>query len=122
MAPPLLALALQTPLEGNSRGSGPHLVAIRDDVTLMGRPNRVDALYRAFETRTNPLGLCTRPSKCAVYSPTAALVQKLSLPHEAKGFVVAGSPIGSPSFVQTFGRETVTAVMRKESRSSWSSP
>jgi hypothetical protein len=73
----------------------------------------VESLYRAFETRTNPLDLCARPSKCAVYSPTAALVQKLSLPHEAKGIVVAGSPIGSPSFVQTFGRETVTAVMRK---------
>jgi hypothetical protein len=77
----------------------------------------VEALYWALETRTNPLGFHIRPSKCAVYSPTAtdaaALAQKPSLLHKAKGIAVAGSPIGSPSFVQTFGSKTAEAVICK---------
>jgi hypothetical protein len=73
MPPPLLfALTLQTPLEeATAAVLDAHLVAIHDDVTLVGRPSRVEALYRALETRTNLPGLSVRPSKCAVYSPSA---------------------------------------------------
>jgi hypothetical protein len=96
MGPLLFALALQIPLEeATDAVPDAHLVAIQDDVSLLGRPNRVEALYRALETRTNLLGLRVCPSKRAIYSPTAtdaaALAQKLSLPHETEGIVVAGS-------------------------------
>jgi hypothetical protein len=102
MGPLLFALPLLTPLEeAIAAVLDAHLVAVHDDVTLVGRPNRVQARYRVLETCTNPLGLHLWPSKCAVYSPTAtdaaALAQKLRLPHETEGIVVAGSPIGSPS-------------------------
>jgi hypothetical protein len=72
MDPLLFALALQTPLEeATAAVPDTHLVAIHDDVTLVGRPNRVEALYRALETSTNLLGLRVCPSKRAIYSPTA---------------------------------------------------
>jgi hypothetical protein len=105
----------KTPLEeATAAVPHAHLVPIHDDVTLVCRPNRVEALYRALETRTNPLRFRVRPSKCVVYSPTAtdaaALAQKPSLLHEAKGIVVAGSLIGFPSFMQIFGSKTAIAV------------
>jgi hypothetical protein len=101
MGPLHFALALQTPLkEATAAVPDAHLVAVHDDITLVGRPNRVEALYRALETRTNPLDLRVWPSKCAVYSPTRTMglhLRKSKSPHEANGIVVAGSPINSLS-------------------------
>jgi hypothetical protein len=118
MGPWLFDPALQTPLEeATAAVLDAHLVAVRDEVTLVGMLNRVEALYRALETHTHLLSLRVLPSKYAVYHPTAtnaaALAQKPSLPHEAEGIVVAGSPIGSPSFVQTFSSKTARLVIRK---------
>jgi hypothetical protein len=69
------------------------------------------ATYRAAAAQTDG----SAAARC--YSPTAtdaaALAQKLSLPHETESIVVAGSPIGSPGFVQAFGSKTAKAVMSK---------
>jgi hypothetical protein len=92
MGPILFALALQTPLEEAMAAHlvpDAHLAAVHDDVTLVDRPNRMEALHKS--------------RGCA----------KAESPHETEGIVVAGSPIGSPSFVQAFGSKTAKAVMSK---------
>jgi hypothetical protein len=59
----LFALPLLTLLEeAIAAVVNAHLVAVHDDVTLVGRPNRVQTLYRASETRINLLGLLLWPS------------------------------------------------------------
>jgi hypothetical protein len=51
IGPLLFTLALQTPLEeATAAVSDAHLVAVHKDVTLVGRPNRVEALYPASDS------------------------------------------------------------------------
>jgi hypothetical protein len=104
LGPFLFGLTLQGALEQvDAAALEGQVLALHDDVTLHGRVDALVTMDRVLRSSSEALGLSRARHKCAVYSPDPATrsraARALDLPEARDGVVVAGSPVGTSSFV-----------------------
>jgi hypothetical protein len=87
----------------NAAHEDSHVLALHDDVCLVGSAQAVRLADSELTRAAAAIGLSKAPRKCGLFghTPSAALetAQLLGMPHQEEGVLVAGCPIGTPAYV-----------------------
>lgn len=119
--PLFFALAVQPILQSLSEAfSGVRIIAYLDDIVLQGPTDDVQQAHPRLTAELVEVGLQVQPGKSCAYSAHGAAAQQLAdelgVKLSEQGLVVAGCPVGQPSFVQEHVTTAVDSVVTQVSK------